>query len=1843
MAAQASPWVDHPRADEVVRMIPLPNGATHRRRYDLLGRLLCDEEPDGNQLHYQYDAAGYLRRIQQKAGAAVDYVMDSERRQLRTHLGQVEMIVQFGEDGSLEQSITSINGQRWTVEYHWDDEGRPAAIRYPQAADWLVIERQADDLLSLSSAGHEYCRAWRDTAARATVIDFANGAWTREELTTGAPLRVGRVTTGASSGQLASDNRFSYTPAGRLASVGDYGAGYDSAGRLVELASDNAGHTFRYDDQGRLHERKDAGGQRVFAYSTGPQVCSYTDEAGQTVQFEYDAVGRRVARHGPEGATRYSYNLLGLLECLQLPGGVTIRYLYDGFGRLVGRTEDEVTTYYIVDLDGHRLAEADGQGRVVATYLWVGASCVGRIDGSAGQPLTYSFHRSYGGRLAAIGDRTGHLQPVGGDDPFGADSPIGAGIPTFAGLFGDPASGLLHAGGRWYDPQIAQFLTPDSWFGDDIGRRLANPAFRMLDHTPGWTTRPLTPAAAYGWCNGDPLNYSDPSGHNWLGLIFTTISAFLWEMQMTSVSLQMHVINFILDTIMVIPVFRPIWNTDGYFRNSVYNLAAPTASYRLMVPFALILNGLLNVQDVCWTLGSVIWARGTELRKLEGLSKRELLLCENAGEYSSATQIAVVDNATRATGTVSANRQQITGISVSIPPGSALTGIFWPNSGVQVFLAGAASGEFDTVASVTATTLSLRRPLPDRYANQNVTLRRLDHAIFRSLTAFQVRNAQARAAGTVDATGLQIAGLTVTTPAGTALGTLLQPGDWIAIKLAAGTSDELRQIISSPGATIDLSRALPSAYQNQPVEITRLDQPVVKIARDGRVIARFVSFVRGSAVHFASQIPEDFPSDRLEVTEHLTAGVAKHRQADFPIENILLRMAQATHLTGYAADDFLRVSGGAANIARRIVRLRAPTDLFLDTVLPAGMERLEVVRMNTTGAAVPSQTATGDRVTCGPMSTLAPLDGLAIENTGAVTVSVERRIVKQILLDCQVDALPAPLQGVALRVDLLTVDATKRAAGRVTATQELTTEAGQATRFSTGQPVRVTKDGSIHAYGVVDAVDAANNKITLREPLPPADFPAATPVTVTLLAATNNYAAENVTAPGEHVIVQTPFADTLSASSAIRVRPAADSAGGAVRVVKAAPGVIAQVDSALPASHTTNLGVQRFVADGATKRTGVRAPSVRWKLTIISGSNPYTVGEEIFIEGHEESIGKVFAINGSDIILQDPIELSFDNLVDVYGLIATGKRTASARLDEGQVMVPSDPKALLTRREALEHHEMRHVWQGAVWGPFLLSLPIPWLFHLGFSFGDLSNSTSSVVRHIGLGGLDTLFALIAWGVGGAEGATELGGTISDSGRKTITFPAETDPAKIGKFTASSRLEINKSGEHSVFNVVDRLDAGARQVTLRFELDSDHFAQNDQVKISVSPFEEMRKTINTWFSLNLEQLWSDYIPTAWGRALSKLLNRDSWFPLIGIYPLAWLFAGRDRDRIPLEQDASYHSGDLYSTIVLSRQTRVHVGQFARIFAFINARGGVSDAAGLSKNYWGNLLEILTVELPTGGNVEDVAGAVPAAAANEVRFRENYYIPLQDRVENAVGVFFNALRPGTYQLKAPETLTKELVFKWAFDVSFLELSKVEVLDLILRPDPTQPVFETEEITFAVDGDSTADYRLRFPAGGGTNLGSVDRLRYSVPVLTGGAANATQDLEMTATYAANHPVFRGDGQLERINLTEAQRTNLCKRFTLTINTLPTRNVGPVKAGQTAEFEMPIAPVRINVGPPPAGATGVAQVTLLNPRQRPARLQFRAPATVPTAGDVNVELIFGTNPANRRTITFTVRVEPS
>jgi len=747
----------------------------------------------------------------------------------------------------------------------------------------------------------------------------------------------------------------------------------------------------------------------------------------------------------------------------------------------------------------------------------------------------------------------------------------------------------------------------------------------------------------------------------------------------------------------------------------------------------------------------------------------------------------------------------------------------------------------------------------------------------------------------------------------------------------------------------------------------------------------------------------------------------------------------------------------------------------------------------------------------------------------------------------------------------------------------------------------------------------------------------ATVVTLVKLDQLRSYTAEQIGASGDHVLLRPERPNQVNNGDLLRIRLAAAVGGGQFRQLTSAPVVTVDVSEALGGATLAGLDVLRLAED-PPQLSSVAVVSVRTRLVFLA---PFvlTVGDQLLIgDAAEMTIATITNIDGQTVIIDDHQEFVTAATVTVDRLAATGITSSGATLGEGLVMVPADPnEEPTTRRRALENHEMRHVFQESLWGPFFISMPIPWLFHLGYGlFSDNSASASKLIRHFGLGGLDSAIAALVWGIGGADSPIRLKGVLQND-RRTVNFPADVDAEKLARFEKDNRIDLAGSqGED--FNVVDSLDTGARRVVMRFPASAGRFTAGGEVTLVMSPFEQVRKTVNTYFSLNLEQLWADHIPTGWGRALSSLLNRDSWFPLLGLYPLGFMFSGGDDRRSPFEQDAAFHSGDLYTDIPLSDPTEVFVGQFSRVYAFIQAReGGVAQS-------W-RPTRLMTIELPVGAAADAVMGSEPFGG-NQVRLRENWMLPLHPRVENAVAGLFAASVAGDYPINVPNPLDEDVVLAGAMPTAFTERDHIQVRDLVIEPLLSREVFETEVVNYQVtSGDSSANYALRFPFGVAPG-GQVNGLRFTAPLVTV-SPTITQGLEITASYAAAHPVFSGAGQSGAARLRADQRTNIATRFILTIRELSIPVVGPVDAGTETAFELPISPREIRVTSPlPAGAGTNARV--VDAGERPAQMTFFAPDAVTSASNVVVEFSFGAYPganpsAAQRTLTLTVQVRPA
>ena len=267
-----------------------------------------------------------------------------------------------------------------------------------------------------------------------------------------------------------------------------WGYTYDTRGRLASVSENGSVvGTYGYDGNGN---RISVNGQTVATYNADDQLTSYNG-----VPYTYAADGSLASA----GSTTYQYDALGHLLEVKTPSE-TITYTYDGLGRRVGKSINGTLVQGFLYADGlHPIAELDGQGNVVATFVYGTRPNVPDLMLKGG--VTYRIVSDpLGSPVEVVDTATGAIVEQIGYDAWGnitSDTNPGFQPFGFAGGLYDADTGLVHFGARDYDPGIGRWTTRDP-----------------LGFAGGDTN-------LYGYVLQDPVNGIDPRG-----LWSLTISAF---------------------------------------------------------------------------------------------------------------------------------------------------------------------------------------------------------------------------------------------------------------------------------------------------------------------------------------------------------------------------------------------------------------------------------------------------------------------------------------------------------------------------------------------------------------------------------------------------------------------------------------------------------------------------------------------------------------------------------------------------------------------------------------------------------------------------------------------------------------------------------------------------------------------------------------------------------------------------------------------------------------------------------------------------------------------------------------------------------------------------------------------------------------------------------------------------------------------------------------------------------------------------------------------------------------------------------------------------------------------
>ncbi|WP_165443467.1 DUF6531 domain-containing protein [Olsenella sp. Marseille-P4559] len=428
----------------------------------------------GASVAVSFDELGRPAHADMGGGAAVDYEYDRAGRLLSVAHSEAPKVV-YTYDGA--NRVSAITQGDMGVRYAYDDAGR-------------VVRRGFSDGTSVSYA--------YDGRGRLATL-AARGADGHDALSEGyAYDRLGRrvartVTRDGATSELA----YSYDGAGRLLSVSEDGRerdawDYDALGNVLRASTPRGTTTYAYDAAGRMVRSEGPEGSRRYEWDARSRLSRVTDGEGTPVlELSWDAADRLVSSTGGRGTTTYGYDALGNRVSQEGPDG-SLRWAVDPL-RL---TRNTLAWGRGGDL---RPALADG-----AMPLWSSGTCL--VSDANGTPL------------ATTSDLAAALL----EDPFGRGSWDGLAF-GYAGYAPDPATGLLHARLRDYDPSARRFCSPDPRRGHATSPRTLN---------------------RWACCFGDPVNLVDVDGGwpdvgGWFSDRMDDIETF-WDKQIVGIDRTLY-------------------------------------------------------------------------------------------------------------------------------------------------------------------------------------------------------------------------------------------------------------------------------------------------------------------------------------------------------------------------------------------------------------------------------------------------------------------------------------------------------------------------------------------------------------------------------------------------------------------------------------------------------------------------------------------------------------------------------------------------------------------------------------------------------------------------------------------------------------------------------------------------------------------------------------------------------------------------------------------------------------------------------------------------------------------------------------------------------------------------------------------------------------------------------------------------------------------------------------------------------------------------------------------------------------------------------------------------------
>ena len=452
--------------------------------YDRRGRLIAARNSD-SEITFVYDAACRLMREEQN-GSLIEYEYDAEGQRLARRVTRIPnevseadetaspaRLVEYEYDAN--GGLASIRAAGDELQYRRDSAGRLAERELPNGiVDSYRYDssgRLAGHRVGPRMSGEDIVRRTYQWNAMGNLIEVNDSQRGTRRYTYSAVERLERV-----ERLLAGSQRSNEDP--ETGSGGEFRRGELPADRRLWQATDEPSRRrfsdqseveeFQYDGGGNLIERTtNRGAKRVFDYGRGDRL-----EGMDGTVLIYDAAGNLTEKRRPNGSSIwYEYDGDDQLIAVRNTDGGTIEFSYDALGRRTAKRSGKREVGYLWDgdalLEERHTDREEGRFKEAIEYVQPPESFVpaARIRWKAdGSFESEAYHVDYLGTPREVTNGSGEVAWKADYDEYGraqvireeTEQPI-----RLQGQYEDSETGLHYNRFRYYDPESCRYISKD--------------------------------------------------------------------------------------------------------------------------------------------------------------------------------------------------------------------------------------------------------------------------------------------------------------------------------------------------------------------------------------------------------------------------------------------------------------------------------------------------------------------------------------------------------------------------------------------------------------------------------------------------------------------------------------------------------------------------------------------------------------------------------------------------------------------------------------------------------------------------------------------------------------------------------------------------------------------------------------------------------------------------------------------------------------------------------------------------------------------------------------------------------------------------------------------------------------------------------------------------------------------------------------------------------------------------------------------------------------------------------------------------------------------------------------